>query len=286
MYHSAYLAELHDFFYDSFDSSNGDANTYLDAYKEMRAGRPLNGPEDEFIFVDIACGTGRVFRELANNLVQCGEPSDSTQFIGLDYSAHMLKRAIEQMPESLSHSIKYVQGSAMELSAMKEFQGPPTVDLMIISGGSITTLGGGSGQAEKFLAQAAGVLRPETGRLLISVLYMYDDSRKAETAKMMEQMTENPFSQDTKSVLFPGILYRPGQENCRQEGNLLYWDIPVEVIKKDEKGVESVIEKDVASVGGRVWQDGEVPLLAAAAGLELVETRFNSNETAYVLKKA
>ncbi|KAJ5749518.1 hypothetical protein N7533_006546 [Penicillium manginii] len=251
MYHSAYLAELHDFFYDSFDSSNGDANTYLDAYKEMRAGRPLNGPEDEFIFVDIACGTGRVFRELANNLVQCGEPSDSTQFIGLDYSAHMLKRAIEQMPESLSHSIKYVQGSAMELSAMKEFQGPPTVDLMIISGGSITTLGGG-----------------------------------AETAKMMEQMTENPFSQDTKSVLFPGILYRPGQENCRQEGNLLYWDIPVEVIKKDEKGVESVIEKDVASVGGRVWQDGEVPLLAAAAGLELVETRFNSNETAYVLKKA
>ncbi|KAJ5974904.1 hypothetical protein N7481_008611 [Penicillium waksmanii] len=261
-YHSAYWAELYDFTHDSFDCLNEDANIYLDAYKEMRAGRPLSGPEDEFVFVDIACGTGRVFRQLANSL-----------------------RAVEQMPKSLSHSIKYVQGSATELSAMKDFQGPPTVDLMTFAAGSITVLME-SGQAEKFLAQAAGVLRPETGRAFISVNYMFDDSRKAKVAKMVERMTENPYSQDTKSVLFPGILYRHGQESCRREGNLLFWDIPVEVIKKDEKGVESVIKKDVASVGGRVWQDGELLLLAAAAGLELVETRSTSNETMYVLKKA
>ncbi|KAJ5751598.1 hypothetical protein N7520_008515 [Penicillium odoratum] len=283
-YHSAYWAELYDLGHDLFPWLNEDANIFLGAYKDMRARRSLGGSEDQFVFVDIGCGTGRVFTQLADSLVQSGEPLDRTQFIGLDFSAHMLKRAVAKIPKTLSHCIKYVQGSATSLSAVKEFQGLPNVDLMTFAAGSISMLME-PGQAEQFLVEAAGVLRPDTGRAFISVRYVFDDSRKNEQAKMEERMFEGSYSQDTRSVLFPGILYRQGQESYRREGNLVFWDLPVQVIKTDAKGIESVVESDVASMGGRVWQDGELLLAATAAGLDLVETCSSSNETMYILKR-
>ena len=283
-YHSAYWAELYDLGHDLFPWLNEDANIFLEAYKDTRTRRPLGAsPVDEYVFVDIGCGTGRVFNQLADTLVQSGVLSDRTQFIGLDYSAHMLERATAKMPKALSHCIKYVQGSAVDLPAVKELQGPRTVDLMTFAAGSISMLME-PGQAERFLAQAAGVLRPETGRAFISVRYVFDDSRQAEQAKMQERMFETSYSQDTPSAAFPGIVYRQGEEGYRREGNLVFWDLPVQVIKVDEKGVESVIDTDVASMGGRVWQDGELLLAATEAGLELVETCSSSNETMYIFK--
>jgi SAM-dependent methyltransferase len=284
-YHSAYWAELYDLGHDLFPWLNEDGNIFLGAYKDMRARRPLEAClEDKYIFVDIGCGTGRVFNQLADNLVQTGGLSDRVQFIGLDYSAHMLKRATAKMPKALSHCIKYVQGSATDLFAVEEFQGPPTVDVLTFAAGSISMLME-PGQAEKFLVQAAGVLRPKKGRALISVRYVFDDSRQAEQAKMQERMFETSYSQDTPSSSFPGILYRQGKEIYRREGNLVFWDLPVQVIKVDANGLETVIDTDVASMGGRVWKDGELLLAATTAGLELVETCSSSNETMYVFKR-
>ncbi|KAK5801364.1 hypothetical protein VI817_003576 [Penicillium citrinum] len=284
-YHSPYWVELYDIGQEYFDFLNEDANVFLEAYKDMRAKRTLNGPEDEFIFLDIACGSGRVFIQLADNLVQSGEPSDQTKFLGLDYSAHMVKRANERLPKALSHGVKYIQGSATDLAVVKELQGPPSVDLMTFAAGSISVLSE-PGQAEQFLAQATSVLRPKTGRVFISVRYDFDDSRKAERKRLEERMDDGTYSQDIPSALFPGIVYRQGQITQRREGNLAFWDLPGQVIKKDGNGVESIIDEDVASMGGRVWQDGEVLLAATTAGLELVSTHSTSNETIYVFKKA
>lgn len=283
-YHSAYWAELYDLGHDLFPWLNEDATIFWNAYKNMCVRRPSTGsPTDQYLVIDIGCGTGRVFGQLAESLAHDGSPSNGTRFIGLDYSPHMLARATVKMPKALALSTQYIQGSATELSTIPALRGPPKVDLMTFAAGSISMLME-PGQAEQFLVQAASVLRPGTGRAFISVRYVFDDSRQAEQAQMQERMFETSYAQCTPSQIYPGIVYRQREESYRREGNLVFWDLPVEVLETDGKGGERVLDTDTASMGGRVWQDGELLLAATAAGLDLVETLSTSNETMYVFK--
>ena len=293
-YHSHYRAEVYDLAHDDIDWMNEDAGLFWTGYKQMRASRALDktdGKPDRYRLLDIGCGTGRVFRQLAVNLKKGWVNPEGTHFLGLDLSPHMLARAQEILPETLTAHTCYIHGSALEmqsLPALQQHAPGRQIDMLTFAAGSISMLYEPADAAERFLEQVATVLRPETGRAYISMRYVFDDSRPKEAEAVSMRFAEMERSSDIPSQAHPGIIYRHVEEGAgqRREGNLVFWDLPMEVVEKDAQGHEKILERDVASMGGRVWQAGELLKASTAAGLALVEEIPTSNETMYVFKVA
>jgi SAM-dependent methyltransferase len=281
-YHSPYYAELYDLSLSQTPWVCDDAAIYLDAYKQMRSLRPQD-PSHDYLVLDVGTGTGRVFRHIAEYMIQEKISPDDMRFIGVDISPHMISRAKEMVPKSLASRITYTVGSALDLQAIEGLQGPPKVDLLIFAYASISLLSE-PGAAEQFLRQVVKVLRPGTGRAYIPIGYLFDDGRQSEADKINQRYADTPARADIPSKKYPNVIYRfpEGYMATRREGNVVTYAVSMQVVEKGPGGQERVIEGESSTNSARIWGDGEFLLEAQMAGLQLVEAKRTFNETSYV----
>jgi ubiquinone/menaquinone biosynthesis C-methylase UbiE len=248
----------------------------------MSSLRPRD-PSHDYLVLDVGTGTGRVFRQIAEYMIQENISPAYNRFIGVDISPHMISRAKEIVPKSLASRITYTVGSALDLQAIEGLQGPPKVDLLIFAYASISLLSE-PGAAEKFLRQVVKVLRPGTGRAYIPIGYLFDDGRQSEADKINQRYADASTRTDMPSKKYPNVFYRfpEGYMATRREGNIVKYAVPMQVVEKGTGGQERVIEAESPTTSVRMWGDGEFLLEAQMAGLQLVEAKRTFNETSYV----
>ncbi|QMW48289.1 hypothetical protein G4B11_011807 [Aspergillus flavus] len=161
------------------------------------------------------------------------------------------------------------------------------VDLLLSASGSVSLLTR-SGELLKFLAQAAALLRPRSGRFYLSI----------KRDLLSTQSTSEPTGENAKSSglcerhefpseLYENIVYRQlPVESPTVDGSIKRALYQLQVIKRTNAGHEEVIEENHIESVQRIWKEPELLECFKEAGLECVETTQTSYETYYVLKQA
>ncbi|RJE23173.1 hypothetical protein PHISCL_04480 [Aspergillus sclerotialis] len=269
-YETNYQAEYYDL--SMVPKITGDGPVYWDALRNMRDRRQGSICR----VLDIGTGTGRVIRGLAVSLKQSGEDPANIEFIGLDLEQAMVDRAAAMPIESLSNDqVFWIQGSAVDLDAAVPASHRP-IDLLIFSFSSISHLHE-PGQVGRFFREVAKVLRPRTGRAMVSI---HDDTLlNNPNPQVILIQTDKP--SETPSKAFPNVVYQMVDTGCDVDGNVHTYKWTVTVVERSN-GQERVLETSNSEMKVRMWEAEELPAIATGQGLQNVDRIRNEHETVYV----
>lgn len=274
MFNSPYLAEHYDLFCNRFyDTQLLDVPIYWKLLLQVRASR---SHPDPFVVLDIGTGTGRILNAFALNAENEGIKFASTEFLGLDISSHMLKRAssITQIPKG--SNISWVPGSALDLESIPNLQGGSSkVDFMFFTTGSFSRLCH-PGEPERFFANVAKTLRPGCGRACISILKsLMPDETSSSTIDLIEA------GEQIQSKSFPNIRYttivRPSETT-----NGVHIDKREIIVTEQIGNREKVVERNLVSSHMKLWNRDELIDLARAAGLRITDIIPGTVETYFI----
>lgn len=268
-YQTNYLAEYYDLV--MVPKLTGDGPIYWDALQSMKDKR--DGSVCRVL--DVATGTGRVIRHLASRLEQ-SEDNSNIKFIGLDLEQSMVDRAAAMPIDSLpKEQVSWIQGSAVDLDAVLPASERP-IDLLIFSFSSISHLYK-PGQVERFFCEASKVLRPGTGRAMVSI---HDDTLlNNPNPQVVLIQTHEPT--ETPSKEFPNIVYRNADTGYEVNGNVYTYKWTVTVLDRSD-GQERVLETSDPAMQVRKWEADELPGIAVGQGLKNVDRIRGEHETVYV----
>lgn len=267
LYETNYLAEYYDLV--MVPKLTGDGPIYWDALWSMKDKRQGSVCR----VMDVATGTGRVIRHLASRLEQSGDNSTNIKFIGLDLHQAMIDRAAAMPIDGLpKEQVSWIQGSAVDLEAALPASERP-IDLLIFSFSSISHLHE-PGQVEQFFREASKILRPGTGRAMVSI---HDDTLlNNPNPRVVLIQTDEPT--ETPSKAFPNIVYRNVGKGYDVNGNVYTYKWTITVLDRSD-GQERVFE---TSVQVRMWEADELPAIAVGQGLKNVDRIRGEHETVYV----
>ena len=250
-----------------------DIPVYWEALKKMRELHPYSPTR----VLDIGTGTGRVIRDLAAYIEQDRDDFSNIEFIGLDLSQAMVDNAASLPIHSLSsQQVSWIQGSALDLEAALPASQRP-VDILIFAFVSICHLHE-PGQVDQFFRQVAKVLRPGTGRAMVS---MHDDIVLSNpNPPVMLIQPDEPY--DIRSKKYPNTVYRTVENGYETDGNVRHYKCEVTVLDQTA-GQERILETNHTSTAVRMTRDEEeLPAIASSQGLQNVDRIRNGHETVYV----
>ncbi|KAK6812309.1 hypothetical protein RU639_011845 [Aspergillus parasiticus] len=293
---SAYLAEYYDLRAKADAmvlNAQDDAKIYISALKkQVESYYPLDHHGQHLIVLDVGTGTGRVLANLATDAVRDNIPLSNVEFIGVDEKPSMIHRAlaVQQETPSMSHvgRIDWLVGEALHLISAELLETHINqVDLLLSASGSASFLTR-SGELLKFLAQAAALLRPRSGRFYLSVKRDLLSTQSAtESMGANETSTGLCKREEFWSELYENIVYRQLPiERPTVDGSIKRALYQLQVIKLTNAGHEEVVEETHIESVQRIWKEPELLECFKEAGLECVETIQSSYETYYVLKQA
>ncbi|KAE8370764.1 hypothetical protein BDV27DRAFT_119018 [Aspergillus caelatus] len=293
---SAYLAEYYDLQAKADVktlNAQDDAKIYLSALKkQVESYYPLDHHGEHLVVLDVCTGTGRVLANLATDGVRDNIPLSNVEFIGVDKEPSMIHRAlaVQQETPSMSHvgRIDWLVGEALHLISAELLETHINqVDLLLSAAGSVSLLTR-PGELLRFLAQAAALLRPRSGRFYLSVRRDLL-STQSTTDPMSENATYTGLCErrEFPSGLYENIVYRQlpiGSPTV--EGSIKKTPYQLQVIKWTKADHEEVIEESHIESVQKIWEEPELLKCSKEAGLEFVETIHTLHETYYVLKQA
>jgi SAM-dependent methyltransferase len=270
-YGSDFLADYYDVVV--VPTLGGDGPTYWAALKKMRELLPNSTTR----MLDIGTGTGRVIRDLATNIEQDKGDFSNTEFIGLDLSQAMVDNAASLPLNALSSKqVSWIQGSALDLEAALPASQRP-VDLLIFAFASICHLHE-PGQVDQFFRQVAKVLRPGTGRAMVS---MHNDVMlNNPNPPVLLVQADEPF--DIRGKRYPNMIYRTVEKGYETDGNVRHYKCSVTMLDCSD-GQERILQTNETSTAVRMTVDEEeLPTIASQQGLRNVDRIRNGYETIYV----
>ncbi|KAE8157318.1 hypothetical protein BDV40DRAFT_278767 [Aspergillus tamarii] len=293
---SAYLAEYYDLQAKADVktlNAQDDAKIYLSALtKQVESYYPLDHHGEHLVILDVCTGTGRVLANLATDAVRDDIPLSNVEFIGVDKQPSMIHRAlaVQQETPSMSHvgRIDWLVGEVLHLISAELLETHINqVDLLLSASGSVSLLTK-PGELLRFLAQAAALLRPRSGRFYLSVR-----RDLLSTQSTTEPMSENAADtglcerREFPSELYENIVYRQlPTESPTVEGSIKKAPYQLQVIKRTNAGHEEVIEESHIESVQKILEEPELLRCSKEAGLEFVETIHTLHEIYYVLKQA
>lgn len=267
-----------DFLADYYDVAavpmiGGDGPVYWEALKKIKELHPGSTVR----VLDIGTGTGRVIRDLATNIEQDKGDFSNTEFIGLDLAQAMVDRAASLPVDSLNKKqVSWIQGSALDLEAALPASQRP-VELLIFAFASICHLHE-PGQVEQFFREVAKVLRPGTGRAMVS---MHDDMVLSNpNLPVLLLQPDEPV--EIQSQTYPNVVYRTVENGYETDGNVRHYKCTVTVLDRSA-GQERILETSDTSMAVRMTKDEEeLPAIASLQGLQNVDRIRNGHEIVYV----
>ncbi|KAE8354979.1 S-adenosyl-L-methionine-dependent methyltransferase [Aspergillus coremiiformis] len=270
-----YSSEYHCDYYDCVVGDVvpvSDAGVYRQAFQQMHILRAQKSqqpdPADRYLVLDIGTGSGRVLNDLAATE---GHSLHTTDLMGIDNSQYMLDRAEAR---ALAGRISWVLHSAFDLESLVAGR---EVDLLIFAIGSIGHFHAPA-QSERFLEQVGCVLRPGSGRAYISIrdcCFMENATLGGQEKGVME----------VASKTFPGVLYRGELVDVRVEGRVRFDRCTFQAFRMDARGREVTLEENDYWTTMRLWEKGELAVMASGYGLVVVDTVKAIDETIFVLRK-
>lgn len=255
-----------------------DSSMYIDAYEKTLQLCPTKPTKERpFIVFDLCTGTGRIIQDLISAQAKQDKDLDATKFIGLDISPLMLEHAVKIPLASPTVDVTWIQGSALDLQAVPEFQdGSLKSDLLIVAFGTFshfTELV----QAAQFLREIAQVLQPGTGRAYISIRDVASTCESSPDANGQDD--QGP---DMPSLILPGITYRRIGTEVQVKDSVVYVISNVQVLGPDGK----IVGTESATTAFRMWGNKEILTIASSIGLGFVETVKGEDEIHHVFQVA
>ncbi|KAF7597028.1 hypothetical protein BBP40_011394 [Aspergillus hancockii] len=271
-YKSAYLADAYESRYCAGRPTD-DVELFFKTTTSLLLDKDDLSPKNPFVILDIGTGTGRVALDLIRCASSQGLDNSHLKMIGMDNSQSMLDVAAQNHKSSnLSPSpVTWVLGDALaldEISALKDYGG--YADLLIFAFGSISYLG--SLELDRFLRGVLRVVRPKSGRVLISLADSMTpkpgEDDKLDDDQPEDYALEKPI--ETNSLKFPDVFYREEVLDWHMEGDYFVQRHRVQALKRLPGGQEELLEDNLDTMRYRLWTKEEVLSMADRVGLELM----------------
>lgn len=275
-YDSPYLAEHYDIFCEKYLTEQlKDVPVYWEQLQKIQSA----ASEQPFVVLDVGTGTGRILHGLASSAAQESYDLSSAEFIGLEPSQDMLDRAAKNSQMAHVGRVAWEQGTALDLVSVPSLErGAKKVNMLMWAVGSISHLYEPE-QPAQFLSQVAKVLRPGTGRMIISISHHL-------APKDLKDAAIAPWKNPPRltSRTFPDIVYQTTQLETKTICHVQHDTREVLVIKTLPDGTEEVVEKNLVQFKGRLWRENELVDTAKDAGLQLVDTITAEREAFYIFQ--
>jgi SAM-dependent methyltransferase len=249
----------------------------------------FNTPPDgnEVVIVDLGTGTGRLPRALLQ-AIQAPKlsPSKATIIVGVDHSDSMLRRAevltkplLENLPSDNRTNVRWITASASSYASALRTNGINSVDLLFFSVGSIAHLTSPA-ELDAFLSDTARVLRPGTGRAVISILSEFFVPTGGTPPPREDELDDGV---SLESVDMPDHIYEKGVTKATWDES---GEIKTETFGLSLKHGEQIVWEERLSWSLKVIKEEEWMRALEGAELRVVEKQELGMQIMYVLRKA